>query len=88
MSILYLSTGLLLYVGTLADLIKTTFSSTGGGRVTNDLAKAIWHSFFVISGWQGRSRLLPYAGPTILVVILGACILGLWLSFFFVPPLR
>lgn len=84
MSILYLSTGLLLYAGTLADLIKTTFSSTGGGRVTNSLAKAVWHSFFVISGRQGRSRLLPYAGPTILVVILGAWILGLWLSFFFV----
>ena len=84
MSVLYLSIGLLLYAGTLADLIKTTFSSTGGGWVTNSLAKAVWRTFFVISGRQGRSRLLPYAGPTILVVILGAWILGLWLSFFFV----
>ncbi len=83
MSILYLSIGLLLYVGTLADLVKTTFSSTGGGWVTNGLAKAVWRTFFVISGRRGHSRLLPYAGPTILVVILGAWILGLWLSFFF-----
>ncbi|MBU1821491.1 MAG: potassium channel family protein [Bacteroidetes bacterium] len=84
MKFLYLFLGLSLYAGTLADLIKTTFSSTGGGWITNGIAKAVWRSFFVISGRQGRSRLLPYAGPTILVLILGPWILGLWLSFFFV----
>lgn len=42
----------------------------------------VWTPFFAGARKRGSSKLLEYAGPTMLVVILGAWILGLWLGFF------
>ncbi|WP_187264672.1 potassium channel family protein [Pontibacter beigongshangensis] len=76
--------GLLVFLLTAIDIVKTTFSSSGGGWITDAVSKGVWKGFFVASGKNGRSKLLPYAGPAILVSILLTWVLGLWLGLFLV----
>lgn len=84
MAILLLVLGLLLYLITAMDIVKTTFSSSGGGKITDTVSKGVWKAFFLISGKNGRSKLLPYAGPAILVSILLTWVIGLWSGFFLI----
>lgn len=84
MNVLYLSLGILFYFITALDIIKTTFSSSGGGMITNFISKTVWYSFLSAAGKNGRPRLLEYAGPAILVSILFIWILGLWSGLFLV----
>ncbi|MER2999345.1 potassium channel family protein [Pontibacter populi] len=82
MNYLYLILGILLFILTLMDLIKTTFSSNGGGKITNTISKGVWKLFFVASGKNGKSGLLSYAGPAVLITILLVWIIGLWNGLF------
>lgn len=82
MNYLYLLLGILLFVLTVLDLIKTTFSSNGGGRITNAVSRGVWKLIFVASGKKGKSELLNYAGPTVLIAILLVWIIGLWCALF------
>ncbi|GAA4437054.1 potassium channel family protein [Pontibacter saemangeumensis] len=82
MNYLYLVLGILLFVLTVMDLIKTTFSSNGGGKITSAVSKGVWNVFFVASGKNGRSKLLSYAGPAVLISILLVWIIGLWGGMF------
>lgn len=66
----------------LADIVKTTLSSNGGGFLTNTISGAVWKLFFLAAGRDGRSRLLPHAGMLILVSIILAWVLSLWLGLF------
>ncbi|MDX5420050.1 MAG: potassium channel family protein [Hymenobacteraceae bacterium] len=84
MNYLYLVPGILLFVLTLMDLIKTTFSSNGGGKITSAVSKGVWKLLFFASGKNGKSGLLSYAGPAVLISILLAWIIGLWLGLFLV----
>ncbi|MFD2512465.1 potassium channel family protein [Pontibacter locisalis] len=82
MNYLYLILGILLFVLTVMDLIKTTFSSNGGGKITGAVSKGVWKLFFVASGKNGRPKLLSYAGPAVLISILLVWIIGLWSGLF------
>ena len=84
MNTLFLVLGLLVYLLAAMDIVKTTFSSNGGGKITDAVSKGVWKVFFALSGRNGRSKLLPYAGPAILVAILLTWVVGLWLGFFLV----
>lgn len=78
MNYYYLAGGILLFLFTSFDIVKTTLSFNGAGSVTNHLARGIWKLFFYLSGKNGRSNMLPYAGSVILVTVLLTWILMLW----------
>ena len=82
MGAFYLGLGAVLFSFTALDIIKTTFSSMGGGKITDLVSKGVWSAFFAASGRKGSSRLLPYAGPSILLSVLLVWVLGLWLGLF------
>ncbi|MHA6250025.1 potassium channel family protein [Pontibacter sp. CAU 1760] len=82
MNLLYFIPGLLVYLVTLLDLIKTTFSSNGGGMITSLVAKAVWKAFFLVSGKDGKARILTYAGPAVLLSVLLVWVIGIWAGFF------
>ncbi|MCJ8163377.1 potassium channel family protein [Pontibacter sp. E15-1] len=82
MHVLYLTFGILLFVFTALDIIKTTFSSNGGGLLTNMVSKAVWKTFFFSAGKNGRSKVLEYAGPAVLMMVLLAWVTGLWSGLF------
>ena len=79
---LYLVGGILLYILTALDIIKTTLSSSGGGFIANKIGKGVWHALFLLSGKKGSSKLLQYAGPSVLVTVLLVWVIGLWGGFF------
>jgi hypothetical protein len=81
-NLIFLISGIFLYVAIVLDLVKTTFTSTGGGKLTKILSSSIWQLFFLISGKNGRSKVLPYAGPLVMLTVLGVWIIGLWVGFF------
>ena len=82
MNELYLILGILLYILVALDIIKTTLSSTGGGYITNKIAQAVWKVWFLLSGKNGNSKMLQYAGPTVLVSILVFWVSILWGGYF------
>jgi hypothetical protein len=79
---LYFVAGSLIFILTAAEIIKTVFSTRGGGAITTKLTRAIWALFFFGSRKKGDARLLEYAGPSILIVVLMCWIAGLWLGLF------
>lgn len=84
MNIVFLCLGLFLYIITALDIIKTTFSTHGGGKITNLVSKLVWSSFFAATGKNGRAKFLEYAGPAILISILLSWVLSLWVGFFLI----
>nr|WP_262921695.1 potassium channel family protein [Pontibacter ruber] len=82
MNILYLFLGVLIFTLIALDIIKTTFSSSGGGRITELVSRTVWKIFFFVSGKKGRAKLLEYAGPSILTSTLLTWVLGLWAGLF------
>lgn len=82
MNVFCLSAGIILFAVMVSDIIKTTFSSNGGGRITNLVSRAVWNIFFLAAGKKGRSRLLEYAGPAALISVLLVWITGLWAGMF------
>jgi len=81
-SYLYFLAGSLVFILIATDIIKTVFSTRGGGAISEKLTQAIWSSFFFCSRKKGSATLLEYAGPTILIVVLMFWIAGLWLGLF------
>lgn len=84
MGIVYLILGVLLFILTAMDIIQTTFTTNGGGRITGFVSGNVWKAFFLASGRNGRSPMLEYAGPAILVSILVVWIAGMWTSLLLV----
>lgn len=74
--------GILLFLVTAADIIKTTLSTRGGGMLTNAVTRLVWACFFGMARRRGRSRLLEYAGQFVLLSVLLSWIVGLWVSLF------
>ncbi|MFD1184821.1 ion channel [Pontibacter rugosus] len=84
MNVLYLCLGVVLFAFTILDIVKTALSSNGGGLITNQVTRAVWKAFFLASGKNGRSQLIRYAGPAILLSILFTWIMALWGGLFLV----
>lgn len=83
MGILYLCLGALIFIITALDVIKTTLSSNGGGIITSLVSRAVYKTFFLAAGKQGKSKLLEYAGPAVLVSVLLVWIAGFWAGLLF-----
>lgn len=84
MEVIYGITGTVIFVLVIADIIKTVFSTRGAGSLSSAVIDAVWAGFFKITGKKGSAKLLEYAGPTMLVVVLAVWVIGLWLGFYFV----
>ncbi|HEV7347892.1 potassium channel family protein [Telluribacter sp.] len=78
MNVFYLILGILIFIAISFDIILATFTLNGGGVITNVFCKWTWKLFFFASKRNGYSRILDFAGPTILIGILCVWILGLW----------
>ncbi len=78
----YLLAGIALIGVVLADIVKTTLSSNGGGVITNTIAAGVWKLFFLLSRRDGRASPLRYAGMAILVSIILTWVASLWLGLF------
>lgn len=78
----FLVLGIVLFLITAMDIIKTTLSTRGGGPITNAVSRMVWRCFFNVAGRRGESRLLEYAGQCVLLLALLTWIASLWLSLF------
>ncbi|WP_237144703.1 ion channel [Pontibacter pamirensis] len=82
MNVFYFALGALVFAITALDIIKTTLSSNGGGMVTILVSRAVYKLFFLAAGKRGKSKLLSYAGPAVLVSVLLVWIVGFWSGLF------
>ncbi|MDX5345713.1 MAG: potassium channel family protein [Hymenobacteraceae bacterium] len=82
--IVYLVSGILLFLFIISDIIKTTFTTNGGGPYTNFISRAVWKIFFLLAGKNGRSKILEYAGTAVLIIILLTWVAGLWVGLFLI----
>ena len=80
----FLILGIVLFISIAIDIIQTTLSMQGGGWLTSRTSHFFWKGIFVISGKNGRSRILGHAGYLLLVSIVFVWVLFLWSSFTFI----
>lgn len=66
------------------DIIFTTFSMDGGGKMTDFIMKNVWKAFLLISRKNGKSKILNYAGMWMMVSLILFWGLGLWLGMFLI----
>lgn len=78
----FLILGIVLFLVTAIDITKTTLSSRGGGLLTNGVSRLVWFGFFAAARRRGGSKLLEYAGQTVLLSVLLTWIACLWMSLF------
>lgn len=78
---LFLIIGIILYAAIAIDILQTTLSMQGGGWLTSRLSHMLWNFFRLLSGKNGRSRLLGHAGYILLISIVLVWVFFLWASF-------
>lgn len=83
MNYIFFLLGLLLYVGVVWDIFKTTLSMQGGGWFTSRFGHTFWKVLLKLSGNNGNSKLLSRAGLYLLILIICLWVSGLLLSLFF-----
>ncbi len=66
------------------DLITTTLSFKGGGRMTNFITYQLWQLFLKLSKYNGRSSWLDHVGYIILIFIVLTWVFSMWLGFFLI----
>lgn len=79
---IFLVSGIVFFLITAMDIIKTTLSTQGGGPMTNAITRMVWQCFFIASRRRGESKLLEYAGQCVLLLVLITWIGSLWISLF------
>jgi hypothetical protein len=82
MHILYGIAGIFLIMMVLRDLITTTLSFQGAGRITRFISEKIWRLFLRASNRKGTSKLLDHVGYLNMVVIILTWVVGMWLGAF------
>ena len=78
--IIYLTVGILVILFVFLDIILTTFSMEGGGKLTNLFMTWVWEGLLFASGNNGKSKLLNYAGMSMMVSLIFLWGLGIWLG--------
>ncbi|MGA8853648.1 MAG: potassium channel family protein [Christiangramia sp.] len=77
---IYLVLGVVLYVSIVLDIIQTTLSMRGGGWLTSRFSHLFWKFFLVLSGRNGRSKILTHAGYILLISIVMIWVFLMWTS--------
>jgi hypothetical protein len=80
MNFLYFILGAVIILLVVTDLVLTTFAPTGSGIFTDKLRRWMWSLFLKISGRNGSSKILNYAGPLTVVAWLFGWLILLWLG--------
>jgi len=72
--------GLLITLLVVYDMTFTILSPKGAGTIADRTTRAIWRAILALSGKNGRSKVLTYAGPLILLAIVLTWIILLWIG--------
>ncbi len=72
--------GVVLYVVIVLDILQTTLSMQGGGWLTSRISHLIWKFLLVLSGRDGKSKILGHSGYILLVSIVVIWVFILWSS--------
>ena len=81
---LFLTIGVILILCTFLDIVFTTYSMEGGGKLTNFYLQTSWKFFLWISGHDGRHKLLGLAGMFMMISLILLWGLGMWIGMFFI----
>lgn len=81
---IYLISGILLVVLIFLDILFTTYSMEGGGKLTDFFLRNTWNLFVQITGFNGRNRLLKYVGMVMMISLIFFWGLGLWFGVFLI----
>jgi hypothetical protein len=82
MQLLYALAGIAIILLVFKDLITTTLSFQGGGRITNFISTKLWRLGLMLAKRNGRAPLLEKVGHTLLIVIILTWVVGMWLGAF------
>ncbi|PKV75126.1 potassium channel family protein [Pontibacter ramchanderi] len=82
MQILFAVAGIVLILAVFRDLVTTTLSFKGGGKLTTFISEKIWRLFQLLSRRNGRSHKLEHVGHLLLIAIILSWVLGMWLGSF------
>lgn len=77
---IFLIAGIVLYFSIVLDILHTTLSMQGGGWLTSRFAHFFWKFFLMISGKNGRSKILSRTGYILLISIVLIWVFLLWMS--------
>lgn len=77
---LFLIAGIILYFAIVIDILQTTLSMQGGGWLTSRFSHFFWKFFLMISGKNGRSKILSRTGYILLISIVLIWVFFLWTS--------
>lgn len=72
--------GIILYITIVLDILQTTLSMQGGGWLTSKFSHQFWEFLLVISGRNGKSKILAHGGYFLLISIVLIWVLFLWIS--------
>ena len=75
---LLLVSGILLILLIFQDILFTTYSMEGGGKMTEFFLTRLWIIFLWISGYNGRRKLLSWAGMFMMISLIFLWGIGLW----------
>jgi len=78
---IFIVIGIVLYIVIAIDIIQTTLSMQGGGWITSRASHLFWRFFLLLSGRNGKSRILGHAGYLLLIAIVFSWVISLWASF-------
>ncbi|WP_026935290.1 potassium channel family protein [Christiangramia echinicola] len=81
---IFLIIGIFLYISIAIDILQTTLSMQGGGWLTSRISHLFWKFFLLISGRNGKSKILGHAGYILLTSIVFVWVFFLWASFTFI----
>ena len=70
--------GVGLVVSSLADMVVSTLSTTGGGPVSTPLLRGIWRSLLWLHRRRTSHGLLKRAAPVLIVLVIALWLSGLW----------
>lgn len=66
------------------DILLTTISMEGGGKVTDFLMNRLWRLFLFSGGYDGRRKRLDFAGMYMVVVLVLFWGMNLWVGVFLI----
>lgn len=76
--------GILLVCFVFQDMLYTTYSMEGGGKMTDYWMKLSWRLFLRFSGYNGRHSLLSVAGMFMMISLIFLWGMGIWLGAFLI----
>ncbi|CAL67884.1 potassium channel family protein [Christiangramia forsetii] len=70
--------GVILYLSIVLDILQTTLSMQGGGWLTSRFSHLFWKLLLIVSGRNGKAKILAHGGYFLLISIVLIWVLLLW----------